>query len=59
LFPRRGTDKCILAQKLSIARYKVKFVKHMKLKKNKDQRNNVLKAFVEWKRSTMKVVSPK
>ena len=27
----------ILAQKLSIARYKVQFAKHMKLKKNEDQ----------------------
>jgi hypothetical protein len=31
------TDKWILAQKLSIARYKVQFAKHMKPKKNKDQ----------------------
>ena len=31
------TDKWILAQKLSIVRYKVLFAKHMKLKKNEDQ----------------------
>ena len=31
------TDKWILAQKLSIVRYKVQFAKHMKLKKNEDQ----------------------
>ena len=31
------TDKWILTQKLSIARYKVQYVKHMKLKKNKNQ----------------------
>jgi hypothetical protein len=29
--------KWILTQKLSIARYKVQYVKHMKLKKNEDQ----------------------
>jgi hypothetical protein len=31
------TDKWILAQKLSIARYKIQFAKHMKLKKNEEQ----------------------
>ena len=31
------TDQWILTQKLSIARYKVQYVKHMKLKKNEDQ----------------------
>ena len=31
------TDKWILAQKLSIAKYKVQYVKHMKLMKNEDQ----------------------
>jgi hypothetical protein len=31
------TDKWILTQKLSIARHKVQYVKHMKLKKNEDQ----------------------
>ena len=31
------TDKWILAQKLSIVRYKLQFAKHIKLKKNKDQ----------------------
>ena len=31
------TEKWILAQKLSIARYKVQYVKHMKLKKNEEQ----------------------
>ena len=31
------TDKWILAQKLSIVRYKIQFAKHMKLKKNEDQ----------------------
>jgi hypothetical protein len=31
------SDKWIVAQKLSIVRYKIQFAKHMKLKKNEDQ----------------------